>query len=104
MINIYAKTCANCMQILYTKIVNDITLGPAYNEFGYNEHPVKVHSHKRQRLHVRVHLCQIATLHLWDASNAKNGYRTHSLRLTQHPHRHNVSNLTQTHTQTLTLV
>ena len=28
------------MQILYTTIVTNITLGPANNEFGYNEHPV----------------------------------------------------------------
>ena len=40
------------------------------------------HSHWRPRLRVR--LRQIATLRLWDvASNAENGYGTHSLRLTQ---------------------
>ena len=44
MINIYAKTCANCMQILYTTIVVDITLGSTYNEFGYNEQPVTMNS------------------------------------------------------------
>ena len=38
--------------------------------------------HVRLRLHLR--LCQIATLRPRDiASNAKNGYRTHSLRLRQ---------------------
>ena len=36
----------------------------------------------RVRLRLRLRLCQIATLCLWDvASNANNGYRTHSLRL-----------------------
>ena len=44
--------------------------------------PLKVHSHYCQRLRMR--LRQIAPLCLWDvASNAKNEYRTHSLRLTQ---------------------
>ena len=44
----------------------------------------KVYSHKHQRLRVRLGLRQIATLRLWDvASNVKNGYRTHFLRLTQ---------------------
>ena len=43
-------------------------------------HIMRVHMHRR--LHLR--LCQIATLHLWDvASNAKNGYTTHCLHLTQ---------------------
>ena len=38
----------------------------------------------RFRLRLRLRLRQIATLRLWDvASNAKNGYRTHSLRLRQ---------------------
>ena len=38
----------------------------------------------RVRLRLRLRLRQIATLRLWDvASNAKNGYTTHSLRLTQ---------------------
>ena len=38
----------------------------------------------RVRLRLRLRLRQIATLCLWDvASNAKNGYATHSLRLTQ---------------------
>ena len=36
------------------------------------------------RVHLRLRLRQIATLRLWDvASNAKNGYGTHSLHLTQ---------------------
>ena len=37
-------------------------------------------------MHLRLRVClhQIVTLHLWDvASNAKNGYRTHSLHLRQ---------------------
>ena len=43
---------------------------------------VKPHSHWYPRFRVR--LRQIATLRLWDvASNAENGYGTHSLRLTQ---------------------
>ena len=38
----------------------------------------------RLRLRLRLRLRQIATLRRWDvASNAKNGYTTHSLRLTQ---------------------
>ena len=62
---------------------------------------LKPHSRVRPRLHLR----QIATLHLWDvASNSENGYGTHCQCLTQHPHRHNVSILTQTHTQTWTHV
>ena len=46
--------------------------------------PLKVHSHYCEGLRVRLRLRQIATLHLWDvALNAKNGFRTHSLRLRQ---------------------
>ena len=74
------------------------------NDKQKKDQRIKVHSHERQRLRVR--LRQIVTLHLRDASNAKNGYRTYFLCLTQHPHRHNVSNLTQmqTHTETLMFV
>ena len=50
---------------------------------------IKVHSHERQRLRLRLGQKGLLKLqHVYEdiASNAKNGFYTHSLHLTQCPH------------------
>ena len=61
-------------------------------------------------IHTSVNVCVCVCVcvklqHVYEdvASNAKNGFYTHSLRLMQRPHWHNVIILMQTHTQTQTL-
>ena len=65
-------------------------LDNGYDADAFVGYTVKVHSHERQRLclHVRLrqddNIVSMRTLR----QNAKNGCRTHSLHLTQGPHKH----------------
>ena len=67
---------------LYTILCNPFFVGVCIGlGVGRCEHTIKVHSHERQRLRLRVRLRQ-------DDNIVSMRFYTHSLRLTQRPHKH----------------